>query len=60
MGKEKYLGEAALTETPKKKLSLKIRDGSITADKLDPSLKAAVGSMQPISEKEIDDCFLEE
>lgn len=57
MSNEKYLGEAALKDKPKKKLTLKIRNGSITPDQLSDELKAAVGSMSPITDKEIDSLF---
>lgn len=57
MSNEKYLGEAALKDKPKKKLTLKIRNGSITSDQLSDELKAAVGSMSPVTNEEIDDLF---
>lgn len=34
MSTERYLGEAALKDKPRKKLSLMIRDGSINSDKI--------------------------
>ena len=37
MNNEKYLGESALKDKPKKKLNFIIRDGSITTSKLSPS-----------------------
>lgn len=60
MNKEKYIGESALNDIPKKKLTLKIRDGSITSDQLSDELKAAVGSMSPITDEEIDNMFSQE
>lgn len=57
MEKEKHLGEAQLKDTPKKKLNLKIRDGSITIDKLDPNLRNSIADgnyMQAITSDEID------
>lgn len=57
MSKEKYIGESVLNDIPKKKLILKIRDGSITPDQLSDELKAAVGSMSPITNEEIDNMF---
>lgn len=57
MEKEKYLGEAYIREQPKKKLNLKIRDGSITIDKLDPALRNSIADgnyMQAITNDEID------
>lgn len=57
MSKEKYLGESTLTDTPKKKLNLKIRDGSITAEKLDPQLLMGISKMEAITNEEIDDLF---
>lgn len=57
MSKEKYIGESVLNDIPKKKLILKIRDGSITPDQLSDELKAAVGSMSPITDEEIDNMF---
>lgn len=57
MEKEKYLGEAHIKEQPKKKLNLKIRDGSITIDKLDPALRNSIADgnyMQAITNDEID------
>lgn len=57
MSNEKYLGEAALKDKPKKKLTLKIRNGSITSDQLSDELKAAVGSMSPVTDEEIDSLF---
>lgn len=57
MEKEKYLGEALISEQPKKKLNLKIRDGSITIDKLDPALRNSIADgnyMEAITKEEID------
>lgn len=57
MEKEKYLGEALLKDTSKKKLNLKIRDGSVTLEKLDPSLRNSIADgnyMQAITSDEID------
>lgn len=58
MEKESYLGESTLLEQPKKKLNFKIRDGSITVNKLDPELyKAITGSsniFNAITNSEID------
>lgn len=34
MSKEKYLSESALKDTPKQRFSIKIRDGSVTTDKV--------------------------
>lgn len=57
MDKELYLGKAPLKESPKKSFNWKLRDGSITADKLDPELQASIGCMSPINNDEIDDLF---
>lgn len=60
MEKERHLGEAQLKDTPKKRLNLKIRDGSITLDKLDPALRNSIGDgnyMQAITSDEIDDLW---
>jgi len=57
MSNEKYLGEAALKDKPKKKLTLKIRKGSITPDQLSDEIKAAIGSMSPVTEEEINSLF---
>lgn len=57
MEKEKYLGNALLKEQPKKKLNFKIRDGSITIDKLDSNLRTTIqegSEVNQISNTEID------
>ena len=42
MLKEKYIGEAPLLESPKKKLSLKIKEGAIIPEHLSPRVKDEV------------------
>ena len=45
MGKENYLSESAIRDKPTKRFSLKLKDGSVTAEKL------SKGAIEEIAKK---------
>lgn len=51
---EKYLSAAKLKDEPKKKLSLKIKDGSITMDKLSKDLRTFINTGKTVRIDELD------